>query len=102
MSVQQGPREQTFADYLSVVRRYKWLIILSAVLVPLIAYLWSSQQDKVYRATSEVLLNRQDLGSTLTGIPTQSTVTDPVRYARTQARLARVPTVTQAALENAG
>ena len=100
--MQQGPREQTFADYLSVVRRYKWLIIVCALVVPLAAYLWSSQQDKVYRASSDVLLTRQDLGSTLTGIPTQSTVTDPVRYARTQARLARVPAVTQAAVANSG
>ena len=98
----QGPREQTFADYLAVVRRYKWLILVTALVVPFAAYLWSSQQTKVYRATSDVLLNRQDLGSTLTGIPTQSTVTDPVRYARTQARLARVPTVTQAAIAKSG
>lgn len=102
MTMQQGPREQTFADYLAVVRRYKWLILVTALVVPFAAYLWSSQQTKVYRATSDVLLNRQDLGSTLTGIPTQSTVTDPVRYARTQARLARVPTVTLAAISKSG
>lgn len=94
--------EQTIADYLHVVRRYKWLILTAAVLVPVAAYLVSSRQDKVYRATSDVLLNRQDLGSTLTGIPTQSTVTDPVRYARTQAQLARVPAVMQAAVDRAG
>lgn len=99
---QHGPREQTFADYIAVIRRYKWLILAAALVVPFAAYLWSSQQTKVYRATSEVLLNRQDIGSTLTGIPTQSTVTDPVRYARTQARLARVPAVTQAAVDKSG
>ena len=98
----QGPREQTFADYLVVVRRYKWLILAAALVVPFVAYIWSSQQANVYRATSDVLLNRQDLGSTITGIPTQSTVTDPVRYARTQARLARVPSVTEAAVTKSG
>ena len=102
MTMQQSPRELTFTDYLVVVRRYKWLILGAALLVPLTAYTWSSQQAKVYRATADVLLNRQDLGSTLTGIPTQSTVTDPVRYARTQARLARVPAVTQAAAADSG
>jgi capsular exopolysaccharide synthesis family protein len=100
--MQHGPQEQTFADYLAVIRRYKWLILAAALLVPIAAYVWSSQQTKVYRADSDVLLNRQDLGSTLTGIPTQSTVTDPVRYARTQARLARVPAVTRAAIARSG
>jgi polysaccharide biosynthesis transport protein len=100
--MQHGPQEQTFADYLAVVRRHKWLILAAALLVPIAAYAWSSQQTKVYRADSDVLLSRQDLGSTLTGIPTQSTVTDPVRYARTQARLARVPTVTRAAIARSG
>ena len=48
----------------------------------------SAREPKVYRATADVLLNRQDLAATITGLPTQSTVTDPVRYARTQASLA--------------
>lgn len=102
MTMQQTPREQTFADYLVVVRRYKWLILIAAIVMPLAAYVWSSQQTKVYRASSEVLLNRQDLGSTITGLPTQSTAVDPVRYARTQARLARVPAVTQRAIQKSG
>jgi capsular exopolysaccharide synthesis family protein len=100
--MEERHREQTITDYLVVVRRYKWLILATALLVPVAAYFLSAQQTKVYRATSDVLLNRQDLGSTLTGIPTQSTVTDPVRYARTQAQLASVPAVTQAAVESAG
>jgi capsular exopolysaccharide synthesis family protein len=100
--MEERHREQTITDYLVVVRRYKWIILATALVVPIAAYLLSAQQTKVYRATSDVLLNRQDLGSTLTGIPTQSTVTDPVRYARTQAQLARVPTVTQDAVERAG
>lgn len=93
-----GQGEQTFADYLTVIRRSKWLILAIAIAIPVAAYFWSSQQTKVYRATSDVLLNRQDLGSTLTGLPTQSTATDPVRYAKTQARLARVPAVTESAI----
>jgi len=100
--MEERAREQTIADYFVVVRRYKWIILAAALVVPIAAYFLSAQQAKVYRATSDVLLNRQDLGSTLTGIPTQSTVTDPVRYARTQAQLARVPAVTQAAVERAG
>jgi tyrosine-protein kinase len=102
MTMHPDPREQTIADYLTVIRRYRWLIIATALAVPIAAYIVSAQQTKVYRATSEVLLNRQDLGSTLTGIPTQSTVTDPVRYSRTQAQLARVPVVLASAVGRAG
>jgi Mrp family chromosome partitioning ATPase len=101
VSTDHAAREQTIADYLVVVRRYKRLILAIALLVPIVAYVVSAQQAKVYRATSEVLLNRQDLGSTLTGIPTPSTLTDPVRYANTQAQLARVPDVVSAAVERA-
>jgi capsular exopolysaccharide synthesis family protein len=97
-----GNREQTLADYFAVVRRYKVLIALAALIVPLVAYLYSAQQPKVFRASAEVLLNRDDLGSVITGLPTATTVTDPDRYARTQAALARVPAVGQLALERAG
>ena len=99
------PREkdQPIAHYLAVVRRYKWLILTTTLVVPLTAIIVSTQQTKVFRATSEVLLNRQDIGATITGIPTQGSVSDdPARYARTQAQLARVPSVRQATIDKAG
>jgi capsular exopolysaccharide synthesis family protein len=99
---QNGTREQTLADYFAVVRRYKVLIVLAALIVPVVAYLYSAQQPKVFRASSEVLLNRDELGSVITGLPTANTVSDPERYARTQAALARVPAVAQLALERSG
>jgi capsular exopolysaccharide synthesis family protein len=92
-------RGQTIADYLTIVRRYKWLIIATTLMVPAVAYILSVQQTKIYRASSDVLLNRQDLGSILTGIPTTDTITEPERYARTQAALARVPAVAALALK---
>lgn len=99
---QTATREQTIADYLAVVRRYVWWVLLAAIVVPVAAYLMSARQPKVFQATSEVLLNRQDLGSVLTGLPTTNTVTDPNRYARTQAELAGVPDVARAAINKAG
>ncbi len=98
---QNGRGEQTIADYLAVVRRYKWVILVTAIVVPIVAYLLAVQQPKVFRATSDVLLNRQDLGSVVTGIPTTNTFTDPDRYARTQAALARVPEVARVAVQRA-
>src|SRR5262245_54858890 len=103
MNAHQRGQEQAIAHYLTVLRRYKWLIVATTLVVPLTAYVVSIQQAKVYRATAEVLLNRQDIGATITGIPTQSTVNDdPTRYVHTQAQLARAPSVRRAALDAAG
>jgi capsular exopolysaccharide synthesis family protein len=102
MTMQHGAREQTIADYLAVVRRYKWVILVAVLVVPTVAYVMSAREPKVFRATADVLLNRQDIGTTITGIPTQSTVTDPYRYARTQARLAGSPAVREATVERSG
>lgn len=99
--VENSRQEKTLADYFDVVRRFKWLIVLTAVVVPLVAYFLSAQQPKVYRATSEVLLNRQDLGSVLTGLPTTNPYMDLNRYAATQAALSRVPEVTRDAIDRA-
>lgn len=100
--MQPGSREQTIADYLAVVRRYKWVIVVLVVVVPSVAYVMSAREPKVFRATADVLLNNQEVAATLSGIPTQSTATDPFRYARTQARLAGSPAVLERALEIAG
>lgn len=94
-------REQTLSDYLAVLRRYKWLIVVTALIVPVAAYTISARQAKVYRATADVLVNRSDLGANVTGITPQGWV-DPDRYMRNQAALARVPAVTNAAVEKAG
>ena len=100
--MQSRSREQTIADYLAVIRRYKWVIIVAVLVVPAAAYVKSAREPKVFRATADVLLNRQDIGSTITGIPTQSTVTDPFRYTRTQARLAGAPAVLERAVRLSG
>lgn len=98
----QGARDQTIADYFAIVRRYKWVIVAAVVVLPTVAYLMSARESKVFRATSEVLLQPQDLSATIAGIPTQSTLTDPFRYSRTQAALAQVPAVRRMTLERAG
>ena len=56
----------------------------------------------MYSASSEVLLNRQDLGSALTGVPNVNAYSDPDRFARTQAALARTPEVAERAIRLAG
>jgi capsular exopolysaccharide synthesis family protein len=102
MTMQPGTRDHTITDYFSVVRRYKWVIILAVLVVPTVAYFVSSRESKVYRASAEVLLNRQDLGTSITGLPTQVTLTDAFRYARTQEKLAESSTVLDRAFRIAG
>lgn len=102
MVMQQSTHEQSIADYIAIARRYKWLIVLVTLVVPVAAYVMSAQQPKVYRATADVLVNRQDLGTTVTGLSTETSYTDPERYMRNQAALARVRAVADGAIEKAG
>ena len=90
------------ADVLAVAGRYRSVIILTSIIVPVVALVFSMQQSKVYRATTEVLLDRQDLGAALTGIPNAGTDADPERYARTQATIASVPAVATRAIRLSG
>src|SRR5215831_6069524 len=96
---QSSLREQTIGDYIAVVFRYKWLILVTTIVVPIAAYLYSSHQAKVFQASSEVYLNTQtsDITSAITGLNTNP-VYDPDRALQTQAQLAREPAVAQAAL----
>ncbi len=95
-------REQTLADYLAVVRRHIWAITVIAVIVPVSAYVVSSQQPEVFSASSTVLLSRQDLGSALTGVSNADSNSDPNRVAQTQAAIARTQDVARQAIERAG
>ena len=83
----------TLRDYLQVVRRRKWMILQAVVLVPAAAIAFSSQQEKRYQASAQVLLSTQNLAAQLTG--TQNTgVNEPqTEIVQTQAEVARVPTI---------
>ena len=91
-------RQRTLADYLAILRRRKWIALVPILLVPIAAYLYSAQQPKVYGASAEVLLSRQDLGAALTGADNPAIFGDEDRFAETQSVLARVPEVARRAL----
>jgi tyrosine-protein kinase len=95
-------RQRTLADYVAIVKRRKWVAIIPVLLVPLVAYLYSSQQAATYEASAEVLISRQDLGSVLSGATNADVFTDADRFATTQAALARVPEVARRAVERSG
>jgi succinoglycan biosynthesis transport protein ExoP len=94
--------QRTLADYLAIIRRRKLVVIVPLLLVPIVAFLYSSQQPATFAASSEVLLSRQDLGSALSGFTNADVLNDPERFAETQAALARVPEVTRRTVEKAG
>jgi polysaccharide biosynthesis transport protein len=83
----------TLRDYLRVLRRRKWVVILIALLVPGLTVFLSLQQSARYESSAEVLLDQQDLSSSLTGIENPNVTQDPARFIQTQVDLARVPTV---------
>lgn len=85
-------------DYLWVVRRRKWLILLPVVVVPAAAVAFSLQQKPVYRASASVLLSRQNLANTLNGLQDPTLSVQPDRLAQTQADLARSPVVARQVL----
>ncbi len=102
--VENGDREHgtTLRDYLRVVRRRKWVIVMAVVLVPAAAVAFSLQQQRLYSASADVLLVQQNLGTQLNGLTDPTVYQQPDRKAQTQADIARSPEVARRALEAAG
>ena len=94
--------QTTLGDYLRVVRRRKWIILQALVLVPAAAVAFSLHQPKLFQASSEVLLSRQNLAASLTGTQDTTASQQADRLAQTQADLARVPEVALRTLNRVG
>jgi capsular exopolysaccharide synthesis family protein len=89
----------TLRDYLRILARHKWVIVLCALLVPAAAVLLTLRQTPLYEASAEVLLSRQNLLATLTGTQDPQAFQQAERVAETQAQLAQVPDVAARTLE---
>ncbi len=83
----------TLRDFVEMLRRRKWVVLLSLVLVPAVAVGLSLQQQKLYQASSRVLLSYQNLANQLTGASGFSVAQQPDRIAQTQAGVARTSAV---------
>lgn len=81
----------TLSDYLNVLLRRKWILLQAVIIVPIVAVALALRQSPVYQSSSQVLLSRQDIGSQLLGLQDTNALTDPVRFAQTQAAIGRVP-----------
>lgn len=90
--------ERSVQSYLAMLRRRKWVFVLPLLLVPGAVVLGSLQQQKLYRASSQVLLSNQSLAAGLLGIPDPTAGQAPDRVAQTQADLARIPEVARRVL----
>src|SRR5918994_1552551 len=75
-----GHRPATLADYLAILRRRKWIIIIVPVVAALVALQYTSSQSSVYQARAQVLVQRSDF---------EDSAPDPERYLTTQAQIAR-------------
>src|SRR4051794_29137384 len=97
-ATQEAP---SLREYLQVVQRRKWVIVLGAVLVPLAAIVIAFMEHPTYGSSAEVLINRQNIAQTLTGT-IDPTASDATRLLATQVALARLPDVAKGALALAG
>jgi polysaccharide biosynthesis transport protein len=91
----------TLDDYLRVVRRRKWIVIMAMLLAPLVAVLVTRREPITYEASAQVLVLRQNLAANLAGVndPTQL---DSSRTLTTQAQFARLPVIAQRTLARVG
>jgi polysaccharide biosynthesis transport protein len=94
---------RSLADYVRILRRGKWLILVMTVLLAGATVVVSLGQTKIYRGSAQVLLNRRDLAASATGAAADPSLgEDPGRYATTQAALARSVEVASEALRAVG
>jgi polysaccharide biosynthesis transport protein len=91
----------TLRDYLRVVSRRKWIIIIAAIVAPVVAMLVTQREKATYEASAQVLVNRQNLAANLSGVndPTQL---DSNRLLTTQAEFARLPVIARRTLSAVG
>ena len=81
---------RTLRDYLQVMRRRKWVILVAVIAAPLASVLLAMQHQPTYAASADVLLSRQNLGNQLQGIQDPTQYLQAERFAQTQADLAEV------------
>jgi Mrp family chromosome partitioning ATPase/capsular polysaccharide biosynthesis protein len=87
-------------DYVSVVKRRLWIVVAIPVIAALVGFGVARRESSVYQATSEVLVNRSDLASNITG--TDPTIFDPARYLATEASIGRSPALAAQVVARAG
>jgi tyrosine-protein kinase len=81
----------SLADYVAVLRRRKWIVLVVPVLAALVGFEIARGEPARYKAQATVLVNRSaGIVSGITNV-NDPTVYDSVRYLNTQADIARSP-----------
>ncbi len=88
-------------DQLRVLRRRRWVVLATVLLVAGAVYAASSRQDSRFSASAGVLLNTQ-YSTILSAVQELRPLQDPERFSRTQAYLAGTRDVAVRALRLAG
>jgi tyrosine-protein kinase len=83
-------RPTSVADYLAILRRRKWIVVIPPVIAAVLAFVVSSTHSPTYRAEAQILVDRTSLLSSITQVGDPS-LGDPTRFLNTQADIARSP-----------
>jgi succinoglycan biosynthesis transport protein ExoP len=90
--------ESVLRDWLSVLSRQRWIVLLAVTVAPLVAFAASHSQQRLYQASATVLLSDQNATAAEALNLTAAPPSTPDRYAATQANLARVGAVAESAV----
>src|SRR5262245_6588385 len=102
MPSEPEPKELELRDYLRVLRRRKWTIILTAFVVVGAAVAYSSFQTPVYEATAEVLVRQRSTESLFNPVNRSGTATDAKRAIDTEITVLTSRTVRDAVYDKLG
>jgi polysaccharide biosynthesis transport protein len=92
----------TLSDYLDVIRRRKWIILLTAILFAIPAVLLSSRGKSTYEATASLIPAQHSFVASAVDPSSVRSSQDADRAAQTQADLARAPELIDRVLSAAG
>jgi polysaccharide biosynthesis transport protein len=94
--------ESVLRDWLSVLSRQRWIVLLAVTVVPLLAFAASHSQQRVYKASATVLLNGQNPTAAEALNLASASTSAPDRFSATQAKLARLGVVAELAVRAPG
>ena len=93
-------RPTTVADYLAILRRRKWIVLVPPIAAAVAAYLLSIGQSPLYQSGAQVLFKRASVVTAITGVDPAGA--DPNRYLTTQSSIARDPVLAKRVSDASG
>ena len=88
-------QQATLADYIEVLRRRKWIVVIAVLLTTASAIAYSSQQAKRFQSSAQVFVNPTAQGGSVGPADVQA------RFLSTDAKLVHTPPVAAAAIRTA-